>query len=575
MTLQRQIRARRTTIKKDSVLSRNSETHPLRINVLPAGNAHLGLTLCPGKQGESVFGEPWARDLSTDVKAIRNWGAEHVVTLMESAEMDLLRVPALGRAVEEAGMAWHHLPIRDLKAPDDPMAWAALSTRLHQALDAGENVLIHCRGGLGRAGTIAALLMIERGDIAKDAMERVRSARPGAIETSAQVRFLQTRAALPDRRTKALRAALFGCAIGDALGAEIEFLGLDAIRRRFPDGLNAIVPHDGRAGAITDDTQMTLFTAEGLCRSVVRGADRGICHPPGIIDHALLRWLMTQGERPGREICDIGLVSDPRLHNRRAPGMTCLSALKGSRMIGELARNDSKGCGTIMRVSPIAFLEQREQVAQLAREASALTHGHPTGQDAAAAWALILHDVLRGENLEYAARTACSEVNAETAEAINRARDAPRDGKPETVEALGGGWVADEALAIALYACLCAKDPETGWQIAVTHSGDSDSTGAIAGTLLGVMHPDAVMAHRWRRQVECADLIDRLARDLAWLTGPDMTSDLAFAPVALREETATIIERDAGDRIWMQQERDPAKVGVSTYHAMRQRYPGW
>lgn len=556
-------------------MARTSITHPLRIDDLALGNGRLGITFCPGKKGESVFGQPWARDLDTDVAAICSWGAKHVVTLLESSEMDLLQVAALGRAMKAAGMAWHHLPIRDLEAPDDSSAWAALSKQLHQAFDVGENVLVHCRGGLGRAGTIAALLLIERGDSAEEAAERVRAVRPGAIETSVQISFLQNRAALQDRRSKALRASFFGCAIGDALGAEIEFLGLDAIRRRFPDGVNSMLPHDGRAGAVTDDTQMTLFTAEGLCRSIVRGTDRGICHPPSVIDHALLRWLVTQGERPGREVCEVGLVSDSRLHHRRAPGMTCLSALKEKRAFGEHAQNNSKGCGTIMRVAPIAFLEQRERVALLSRETSVLTHGHQTGQDAAVAWALILHDVLQGENLEHAARSASLEVNAETKNAIDRAREASRDGTPETVEALGGGWVAEEALSIALYACLCAKDPETGWQIAVTHSGDSDSTGAIAGAMLGIMHPDAVMEHRWRRQVECGDVIDRLARDLAWLSGPDVTSDLAFAPVDREEDKAAMPEKDFGDRIWMIQEEKRAEVGVLHYSDLRERYPGW
>jgi ADP-ribosylglycohydrolase len=79
---------------------------------------------------------------------------------------------------------------------------------------------------------------------------------------------------------------------------------------------------------------------------------------------------------------------------------------------------------------------------------------------------------------------------------------------------LGGGWVAEEALSIAIYAARVARDFEHGLRIAVTHSGDSDSTGAIAGNLLGLIFPDQVMSHAWRRQIECADLIDRIAADL-------------------------------------------------------------
>ncbi|MCE6949934.1 ADP-ribosylglycohydrolase family protein [Cereibacter sphaeroides] len=113
------------------------------------------------------------------------------------------------------------------------------------------------------------------------------------------------------------------------------------------------------------------------------------------------------------------------------------------------------------------------------------------------------------------AKSASPTCEGETARAIASAIAAPREGRPETVERLGGGWVADEALAIALNVCLAAGGFEEGLRLAVTHSGDSDSTGAIAGTLLGLLHPKAAMTHRWREQVECADLIDRLARDLA------------------------------------------------------------
>ena len=316
-----------------------------------------------------------------------------------------------------------------------------------------------------------------------------------------------------------VHACLLGGAIGDSLGAEIEFWPLERIRRTFPHGFADLPPHDGVAGAITDDTQMTLFTAEGLLREAVRSASKGICHPPAVVHHALLRWFVTQGGRPALEVDTGGLVSDRRLHRRRAPGLTCLSALGEARRLGVPARNGSKGCGTIMRVSSLAFLD-RGTVRELAVATSALTHGHPTGQEAAAAWALILNALAVEPDIERAAGLCLGSFGAETDAAIRRALAAPRDGRPETVETLGGGWTAEEALSIALYACLCAEDPERGLVIAVTHPGDSDSTGAIAGNALGLIFPDQILAHRWAGQVECADLIARIADDLAFaLTG--------------------------------------------------------
>lgn len=103
--------------------------------------------------------------------------------------------------------------------------------------------------------------------------------------------------------------------------------------------------------------------------------------------------------------------------------------------------------------------------------------------------------------------------------AMTLALAAPRDGRPETVEPLGQGWVAEEALAIALYACLAGRGFEDALRIAVTHSGDSDSTGAIAGNMLGAMDPEAVLAHRWSAQVEVADVVERLVDEWVGLQG--------------------------------------------------------
>jgi ADP-ribosyl-[dinitrogen reductase] hydrolase len=521
--------------RKDSPVPRTSQTHPLRIDALPVANGRLGLTLCPGKRGESVFGEPWLRDLDTDLDAVRDWGADAVVTLIEASEAEMLGVAGLGAGVQAHGMAWHHLPIRDLDVPDDAgtEAWFALSTTLHRILEGGGRVLLHCRGGLGRAGTIAALILTERGRSAPAAIAAVRAARPGAVETDAQEHWLARLAGHRRVRGVRLRTSLIAGAIGDSLGAEVEFLRLAEIRLRFPDGLTELPPHDGLRGAITDDTQMTLFTAEGMLRAHIRGILRGICHPPSVVHHALLRWYRTQGGRPRMEIDDVGLITDPRLHARRAPGNTCLSALGQSIRFGDLARNDSKGCGTIMRVAPVALMAPRPQVHALAMETSALTHGHPTGQLAAAAWAGMLADVAEGMPLEEAAREAvractCHEHGAETVAALEAALNAPRDGRPETVESLGGGWTAEEALAIALYACLSGPTLEDGLRIAVTHSGDSDSTGAIAGNMLGLLDPAAVFAHPWAGAVECADRIAGLVRDhIALEEDPDRAEALS------------------------------------------------
>jgi len=498
-------------------LNCTSISHPLRIDAIDLEHGTLGLTLCPGKKGEAVHGPPWDRDLTTDFDAIERWGADALVTLIEDREFRILQISDFATEVERRPLRWFHLPIRDLSIPDDAFErkWDHVGKELLRLLASGGRVVVHCRGGLGRAGLLAARILIDLGWKPDPAIQTVRKARPGAIETAAQSDYLNRR---PARR---IQASLLGGAMGDSLGAEIEFWNLDQIRARFPGGLNELPPHDGITGAITDDTQMTLFTAEGLLRAHVRQIGKGICHAPSVVHHALLRWLDTQGSPVGTNIDkEIGLVADARLRVRRAPGSTCLSALRSARHFGDLPHNDSKGCGTIMRVAPVAFAVERQYVRNLAIETSELTHGHVTGKLAAAAWAELLTDVRNGRDLEATARDLAVEIRSlpggdETAAAMLSALEAPRNGSPETVETLGGGWIAEEALAIALYACLAAESLEDGLRCAVTHSGDSDSTGAIAGNMLGLLYPGETLTHRWAEQIECADLIEQIAEDLA------------------------------------------------------------
>ena len=499
---------------------RDSTLHPLRIDSLPICSGRLGLTLCPGKKGESVFGDRWDRNLDIDLDVIKSWGTKAVVTLIEEAEFRQLSVTGLGDALLAQGIEWHHFPICNLNAPTAAamIRWRTLSPHLHSIFESGGRVLLHCRGGLGRAGTIAALLLIERGRSAHDAVHIVRRAMPGAVATDRQERFLSEWVHCRRQSSRQLHASLLGGAIGDSIGADIEFLSLSEIRNRFPDGVSELPRHMGVKGAITDDTQMTLFTAEGILRAHVRNAQKGVCHPPSVIHHALLRWLRTQGCEPKVETDDIGLINDSRLRVRRAPGNTCLSSLAASTHFGSLAQNDSKGCGSIMRVAPIALMFPRDQVRRLAIETSALTHGHATGQLAAAAWAEMLADVSLGSELEDAAVNAAETYaklpdGGETARAIQAALNAPRDGTGETVESLGGGWIAEEALAIALYACLAGNFFEDALTIAAFHGGDSDSTAAIAGNMLGLLNPQAVLRHRWAECVEGADIISRIAQD--------------------------------------------------------------
>lgn len=169
---------------------RTSQSHPLRIDAVPVGvgGGLIGITFCPGKCGESNNGSGWQRNLAADLDVVAAWQPAAVVTLIEDHEFKMLGVPDLGAQVRARGLDWHHLPIVDVQPPDARFeaALQASGPRLLEALRQGQRVLVHCRGGLGRAGTVTARLLVELGIPAQEAIHRVRTTRPGAIETTAQ-----------------------------------------------------------------------------------------------------------------------------------------------------------------------------------------------------------------------------------------------------------------------------------------------------------------------------------------------------------------------------------------------------
>ena len=176
-------------------MMRTSLTHPLQIAAVTAGPDHgrIGITFCPGKTDPAAMSGPWARDLSLDLDAIRAWGAAAVVTLVEAHELRLLQVENLGEEVRRRGMIWFHLPIIDVSTPDSgfEQAWVMAGATLTALLRERKDIVVHCRGGLGRAGTIAARLLVELGTEATAAIALVRAVRPRAIETRGQEAYVR------------------------------------------------------------------------------------------------------------------------------------------------------------------------------------------------------------------------------------------------------------------------------------------------------------------------------------------------------------------------------------------------
>lgn len=338
-----------------------------------------------------------------------------------------------------------------------------------------------------------------------------------------------------------VRGCILGGAVGGALGGPVEsWDGARIARACGPSGVREFLPHtqDGeeRYGVVTDDTQMTLFTVEGLIRAGVR-TDRGIGFTFAVTHNAYDRWLDTQLLRGPDGTRDGWVVNEPWLYARRGAGTTTLSALMDARgggrtvkRIGMRAENHSKGCGAVARSAPFGLLPPGSDKTlrgrfDAAAEAASYTHGHVTAQLAAGALVALIGAIVAGEALSEAVATMMQHLgehagHEETSAAVRRAICAAEESPSiEMVESFGGGWVAEEALAIAVYVALAHPGPESfldALSLAVTHSGDSDSIGAICGSILGALHGEAALPPELTFEVEGRGAILELADDFIY-----------------------------------------------------------
>lgn len=320
------------------------------------------------------------------------------------------------------------------------------------------------------------------------------------------------------------RGCLLAGAAGDALGYAVEFISLDTIRTRYgPGGIRAYDLREGLA-LISDDTQMTLFTANGLLLGEQTGDYTGSIH------RCYLDWLLTQRARGKATNGQVSWLNGvPALNHPRAPGNTCLAALESGRA-GSVKQpiNHSKGSGGVMRVAPVGLhFENSAQAAFMAAEAAALTHGHPLGWLPAAmlgaAVSLAAHTDLPLDEVIRVSEVVLQRLWPEQPELprllelTEKAVSLAESGLPDidAIRQLGQGWVGDEALAIAVFCALRHPEDLEGALIAsVNHSGDSDSTGAITGNLLGARlglsaHPAAFQEH-----LEASDIVLQMVDDL-------------------------------------------------------------
>lgn len=338
------------------------------------------------------------------------------------------------------------------------------------------------------------------------------------------------------RNQDRFRGCLIGGAAGDALGYEVEFMHEERIFSRFGDrGITEYALHDGKA-LISDDTQMTLFTATGLLLGTTRGMTRGIMGSyASYIHQAYTDWLRTQMKSyPLPDGFHYSwLVNVPELFDRRAPGNTCMSALREEKY-GTLdySINHSKGCGGVMRVAPIGLYfndkgNSVEEICRIGAEAAAITHGHILGWMPAAALVQIIHEVSQDDvGIREAVLHSLETVKAMWPETEKRecfielmeqaVELAGQDiSDLNAIHRLGEGWVAEETLAIAVYCAIKYEyDFDRALIAAVNHNGDSDSTGAVTGNILGAKIGYEAIPEKYKENLELKDVILQVADDL-------------------------------------------------------------
>ncbi|WP_439813968.1 ADP-ribosylglycohydrolase family protein [Zavarzinia sp. CC-PAN008] len=482
---------------------RTSLSHPLEIAAVqaPGGRGRIGITFCPGKKQPGALTGAWDRDLGLDLDAVRDWGAAAVLTLVEPAELVELGVPGLGAAVAARHMAWTHLPIPDVTAPGPrfEVAWQDAGEGVRALLRDGFDIVVHCKGGRGRAGTVAARLLVELGMDPAEAIIAVRQARQGAIETPAQERHVLASTRVAERprdhgtAATADRAAgaLLGLAVGDAVGTTLEFKPRDT----YPPLTDMVGggPFGLQPGQWTDDTAMALALGDSLL------------HAP-MLDEADLMRRFTDWWQRGAYSCtgscfDIGNTVSTALARW---------ARTGDPVAGATAANTA-GNGSLMRLAPVVLRHWRDRdtLRDVAARQSRTTHGAAEAVDACVAYADILADAIAGESRSHVLRNSDPSGLSPATTAIlagswrGKGRGAVR----------GSGYVS-HSLEAALWSIGRTTDFRSAVLTAANLGEDADTTAAIAGQLAGALYGTSGIPADWLEQLAWRDRIEAMATRL-------------------------------------------------------------
>ena len=503
--------------------TRTSITHPLQIDTLQIDGVSglIGLTMCPGKSGPSSLGDyAWSRDLQADTKVIAEWGADLWICLMEPEEMKTHGVAALPAAAGRVAR-YMNLPISDLCAPDERFesTWTTVGPLVHKSLQDGKKVLIHCRGGVGRAGTIAARLLVEFGQHPARAIPAVRAARKGAIETSSQESYLASLVPLRGiaRRTdkregeinpgsnKNDRAALacgglLGLLTGDALGVPHEFKSAADIPPS--EQIEMVMPsHYKRSyrqvpyGTWSDDGAQALCLLESLfAKGDLDPADLGA---------RLVSWWQEGHMAVDGKVFDIGTQTSQALSRLRA-GVAPLEAGAGA--------STGAGNGSLMRVLSLALWHKgsTEALFEKAMRQSMVTHAALEAQLCCALYCGVSNGLLDGLEMNAAWDAAEAALRRYCASNVEQLRVLEQRilTSPYRTNPTGTGYVVDALWSAR--ACLRENDYAAVVRAAVRIGCDTDTTAAIAGGLAGIAFTGAGIPAHWMQSLRGRDIAEPL-----------------------------------------------------------------
>ncbi len=327
---------------------------------------------------------------------------------------------------------------------------------------------------------------------------------------------------MTDTKSRVL-GSIMGLAVGDALGAPVEFTNQSALISKYgEDGITELEESYGVPGAYTDDTQMSLATADGIiaARTAERTPGAGRVDPSPFIYQEYIQWYISQ--------------SDPK--ERRGPGGTCMGALRGgvAGSVGSRPLNDSKGCGGVMRVAPVGLVYTSDADAwEHGCGSAALTHSHPGGYLPAGFLAVMLRRILDHGSamVSVGALTDAFDAGMDLLEAAPKeskrdhfaglmvqARNMARQekwGDELAMRKLGAGWCGDEALALTVFiAFRYPTDFRSAVQKAVLYSGDRDSVGSITGALMGALLGAEAIPETWVAAIDKRDVLEYAAAQL-------------------------------------------------------------